>query len=149
MKSKLTLGRYAIYGLAILGLLLTVNAFAATSVTASDTGTGIIIFASVVGAFSIPLIGAATNPANPFDARQYVLAIVIILPTTLGFTLTALESFVIESISIKTGAMLFITVYLQAMGIEYGKSRTSKALKEGRTQRVTSEDIAVVDTVVL
>lgn len=149
MKSKLRLGRYAIYGIAILGLLLTAQAFAQPAGTASDIGTSIIIFASVVGAFSIPLIGYATNPANPFDARQYVLAIIIILPTTLGFTLTALESFVIESISIKTGAMLFITVFLQAMGIEYGKSRTAKALKEGRTQRVTNEDITVVDTVVL
>ena len=140
---------YSFYIVAIIGMVFTVQAWGALAGSeARDVATLIVLAGSLTGAFAIPLMGYATQD-YPFNPRQYVLAVIVVLPTTLGWTLTTLENMSVESISVQTGIILFISVLLNAMGIEYGKSRTAKALKEGKKVQVTEEGVTVVDELVI
>ena len=98
---------YGLFIAVVAGIGLTANAFAQGNI-GDDQGTSVVLLAVFTAAFSIPLIGYATNSSEPFNVKQYVLAIIVILPVTLGFAMTFLTTANFEDQGARGAAMLFI-----------------------------------------
>ncbi len=88
----------------------------------------VIVIAAAVGGFVAPIVGYAANKEDSFNWKQYTMAVTIILPSTLALIMA--EIIVLE-MSVSNAAsvvVIFIMVFLQALGIDYGKSRAKKAI---------------------
>ena len=102
---------------------------------AMDKAVDIILIAAITGGLVVPILGYATaskdsnNATNPFNWRQYALAVIIVVPITLGIAMMQITTFELTEITKAQSVTLFITVFLQALGIEYAKSRAKKAAK--------------------
>jgi len=104
--------------------------------TLQDKAVMIVIVAALIGGITAPIVGYATQQSkegktDPFNWRQYSLAVIVVLPATLGLSLAEITALAdVEKVSTALGTVsLFIAVYLQALGIEYAKSRAKKAFK--------------------
>jgi len=100
-----------------------------------DKAVMIVLVAAIIGGVTAPIVGYATQQAkdgktDPFNWRQYSLAVIIVLPSTLALSLAEITALAdVEKVSTALGTVaLFIAIYLQALGIDYAKSRTKKAM---------------------
>ena len=104
--------------------------------TLQDKAVMIVLAAALIGGVTAPIVGYATQQSregktDPFNWRQYSLAVIVVLPATLGLSLAEITALAdVEKVSTALGTVaLFIAVYLQALGIDYAKSRAKKAFK--------------------
>lgn len=150
MRTKYTIALYAIYIFAGFALLHNVAVYAQVAgadSAAQDKAAVIVITANVLAAFTVPFMGYATQQ-NPFDIRQYILAVFIVfVGSTMVSIQTTLENLTVEGLSTNTAIQLFISVFTAAMAVEYGKSRTIKGIREGRKINVSEKEITIVDDV--
>jgi hypothetical protein len=147
MKKKLFTGLLGVMILSTV-LLVSVNQIYAqeeetpASDPNEDRAVLIVLGASAIGALTIPLFGYATQsttppkegeqpkPPEPFNTRQYVLAVIINIPAVLMLTLSELQ--IIDPAAVATlqgQTILAIMVFVNSLGVEFGKSRISHALK--------------------
>lgn len=108
----------------------------AIDTTLEDKAVMIVIAAALLGGITAPIVGYATQQmkegkSDPFNWRQYSLAVIVVLPSTLALSLVELMALVdVEKVSTALGTVaLFIAIYLQSLGIDYAKSRTKKSIK--------------------
>lgn len=101
-----------------------------------DRAVMIVLAAALIGGITAPIVGYATQQSkegktDPFNWRQYSIAVIVVLPATLGLSLAEITALVdVEKVSSSLGIVaLFLAVYLQALGIDYAKSRAKKAFK--------------------
>lgn len=127
---------------AFLSLLIPSLAYAQTTTNPplTDNEFNIIVIACVVGALSAPIIGWATSettPATPpattstsqkFNWKQYALSIVIGVPATLALIMTEISTLHVTIVGYQGDAMLFIMALIQALGVDYSKSRIQTAI---------------------
>ena len=140
-RKALTAGILLITAAVILGV--TQNAYSqeeempveTNSQSLEDKAVTIVLAAALLGGITAPIVGFATQQmkegkADPFNWRQYALAVIVVLPSTLALSLAEITVLAdVEKVATALGTVaLFIAVYLQALGIDYAKSRTKKAI---------------------
>ena len=142
-KKSLAVGMSLIFAAVILGVTQFAYAQEETPIeeptidtTLQDKAVMIVIVAALIGGITAPIVGYATQQSkegksDPFNWRQYSLAVIVVLPATLGLSLAEITALVdVEKVSTALGIVsLFIAVYLQALEIEYAKSRAKKSFK--------------------
>lgn len=114
------------------------SAYAQSTPELSDSQVTLVIFASVIAALIAPIIGYATaqpneEPGKPpvyekFNVRRYVLAVIIGIPGTLGLIMMELTTLNIEVVGLQGTVILFLMVFIQALGIDHSKQRISNAV---------------------
>jgi len=104
--------------------------------TLEDKAVMIVLMGAVVGGLVAPIIGYATQQQKdgknePFNWRQYTIAVIIVLPSTLALSLGEIQLLTdVTKVGTFAGAVtLFIATFIQAVGIEYAKSRAKRAFK--------------------
>lgn len=107
-----------------------------TMQTLEDKAVMIVLIGSIVGGLVAPILGYATQHQTdgrnePFNWRQYSIAVIIVLPSTLALSLGEIQVLTdVAKVGTFAGAVtLFIATFIQAVGIEYGKARASRAFK--------------------
>ena len=93
-----------------------------------DTTVIVIVIAASIGGFVAPIIGYAANKEESFNWKQYAMAVVIILPSTLALIMAEIIVLQMNVTNFASVVVIFIMVFLQALGIDYGKSRAKKAI---------------------
>ncbi len=93
-----------------------------------DSTVIVIVIAATIGAFVAPIVGYAANKEENFNWKQYSMAVIIILPSTLGLILAEIIVLEMNVSNFASVVVIFIMVFLQALGIDYGKSRAKKAI---------------------
>lgn len=110
------------------------SAYAQTQAPLTDSQFNLVIIASVVGVLVAPIVGFATQEntdttkAAPFNERQYAISLIIGIPAVVTLMLTEVTTLHVSVIGYQGDAILFLTALLQALGVDYTKSRASKAI---------------------
>lgn len=125
-------------------IALASNGYAHAQTVASNLNNneiGIIVAAVFAGAFGAPIVGYATQEIDKttgtrdkFDWGQYALAVPLVLVSGLGLLLSELTSVSISATGLQADLILFIMVFMQALGIDYLKSRTGTAISNTSIQ---------------
>lgn len=118
--------------------IATHQAYAQTSTSASDNQVVIVIIAALTGSIVAPIILWATKentpdatgklPSDPFNARQYVIALVVGIPSVITLMITELTGLAANVNSLQSIAILFLMAFVQALGVDIAKSRTASAI---------------------
>ena len=109
-------------------------AYAQTEAPLTDSQFNLVLEASGIGAVLAPIIGWATQEntdttkAAPFNFRQYAISLLIGIPAIVTLMLTEVTTLHVTVIGYQGDVVLFITAFIQALGIDYTKSRISTAI---------------------
>jgi len=100
------------------------------AIEAIDDNTVIVVIAAAVtGGLAAPIVGfAAKKNDEKFNWKQYAMAVVIVIPGSLGLIMMEIIALEINVSNLASIVVLFIMVFTQALGIDYGKSRAKKAI---------------------
>ena len=123
----------------ILAAIATNEAFAQTNSNPQDSNVIIVVIAGVLGAATAPVILWATKestpgadgklPNDPFDKKQYILALVIGIPSVTGLLITEISGLNATVSGLGGTIILFLMAFVQGLGVDIGKSRIGQAIK--------------------
>lgn len=118
--------------------IVTNQAYAQTPTQASDNAVMIVIIASFVGGLLAPIILWASKeqtpdstgklPNDPFNVRQYVLAVLVGIPALLAILVTEVTSLNGTVGSLQSLVIIFLMAFVQGLGIDTAKSRIGSAI---------------------
>jgi len=118
-----------VIGITIAGMQLAFAQEANALEEIDDNTVIVVIAAAVTGGLTAPIIGyAAKKEDNKFDWKQYAIAVAIVLPGSLGLIMMEIVALEINVSNLASIVVLFIMVFTQSLGIDYGKSRAKKAI---------------------
>lgn len=109
-------------------------AYAQTEGPLTDSQFNLVLEASVLGVVIAPIVGWATQEntdttkAAPFNYRQYVISLIVGIPSIVTLMLTEVSTLHITIVGYQGDVVLFMTAFIQALGIDYTKSRISTAI---------------------
>lgn len=132
LKTKQKAGLLAI--VAFVAIVSGSSAYAQTQSPLTDSQFNLVIEATVVGVVIAPIIGWATQEntdttkALPFNFRQYAISLIIGIPAVITLMLTEVTTLHITVVGYQGDAILFLTALIQALGVDYTKSRASRAI---------------------
>ena len=129
-----------IYSIAMFAIAITMVgssgiAYAQIMGTPEDDATMVIIVAALIGSFVAPIFHWAVAKTkegenNPFDWKQYIVALIVVIPTTMGLIATQISVLNIEVTTLQAVIVLFITVFIEALGINMIKAGTAQRIKK-------------------
>lgn len=109
-------------------------AYAQTEAPLTDSQFNLVLEASFIGVVIAPIIGWATQEntdttkADPFNYRQYAISLIVGIPSIVTLMLTEVSTLHITIVGYQGDVVLFMTAFIQALGIDYTKSRISTAI---------------------
>jgi len=116
-------------GITIAGMQLAYGQEANAIENIDDNTVIVVIVAAVTGGMAAPIIGyAAKKEDSKFNWKQYAMAVAIVVPSSLGLIMMEIIALEMNVSNLASIVVLYIMVFTQALGIDYGKSRAKKAI---------------------
>lgn len=93
-------------------------AYAEIVSTPEDEAIIVVLVASLVGSLLAPILGwAGSKEKQPFDGKQYIRALILLIPASVTVISVQVEILNVEILTLQAVIGLFIITFLQAVGI--------------------------------